>query len=246
MHYKTIIFVLINLIILSGLAYTGFFFYRKIYLSYNLLRLDPLEESKIDNKLLKTTKDNIDIWLLGDSRIAHWSTNFFSSINANVVNLGIEGQTSRQVLERLEDHLKFGIPDLVVLEVGINDLKIIGLDKTKRNKISELCYHNIISIIELCKINGVRVICSNIFPNGKIEFSRNLVWNRFIDIEIVKINKGLEGYCNKNNIEYFDAFDILKDKNARVKENFQKGFLHINDQAYLELTKQLITKMKIK
>jgi lysophospholipase L1-like esterase len=238
MHYK--MSLITTIIVLLALIYSGFFFYRKNYLYYNLLRLDPLEESKIDYKSLATNKDTLDIWLLGDSRIAHWNKNFFSSIRANIVNLGIEGQTSKQVLDRLKSHLEFGKPDWIILEVGINDLKVIGLEKNLANKIEEKCYNNIISIIALCRKNGIKVICCSIFPNGNIELTRRLVWDSSIDTEIVEINKKLINYCKNNNIEYFDAYHILLEKNYKVKEKFQNGFLHLNDQAYLVLSKQLI------
>jgi lysophospholipase L1-like esterase len=235
-----ILVVIINAIILSILIYVGFLFYRKNYLQYNLLRSDPLEESKIAGKLLNTSDSNVNIWLIGDSRIAHWNKNFFSPTHANIVNLGIDGQTSRQVLQRFKNHLEFGKPDWIILEVGINDLKVIGLNRKLSNKISVECYNNIISIIEICQADGINVICCNIFPNGKIEFTRKLVWNSLVDQEIIEINKKLKRYSERNNIEHFDAYRFLSEDSHRVKEDYQNGFLHLNDEAYLALTKQII------
>lgn len=233
----TITFFFIIFFIFTG---TGFFFYKKNYLNYNLLRLDPLEELKIDIKLLHTKNKILNIWLLGDSRIAHWNKKFLLPLNANIVNLGIDGQTSKQVLNRFKNHLEFGKPDWIILEVGINDLKIIGLNKKLCYKISEECYNNIIAIIEVSKKNDIKIICCNIFPNGYIEFARNLVWNSLIDQEIIKINDKLKRYSDRNDTEYFDAYNVLIEDKYHVKQSFQNGFLHLNDQAYFTLSKQLI------
>lgn len=227
-------------IILLLFGYIGFLFYKKKYLYYNLLRLDPLEESKINTKLLNTTNSKPNIWLIGDSRIAHWNKNFLSTLHANIVNLGIDGQTSKQVLKRFKNYLEFGKPDWIILEAGINDLKVIGLNKNLCHKIAEECYNNLISIIELSKKNDINVICCNIFPNGNIEFARNLVWNSLIDQEIIKINDKLKRYSEQNNTEYFDAYNILTEGKYRVKQSFQNGFLHLNNQAYLILSNKLI------
>ncbi len=232
-----------GLIILAILIYTAFLLYKQNYLKYNSLKLDPLEEKKIDSRLL-LSNHNFKIWLVGDSRIAQWNTEFLLSTtcdtDTNIVNLGIHGQTSQQILQRLKNHLQYGNPNWVVLELGINDLKIIGLNKKESDQISKNCYDNIIAIIELCRQKNINVICISVFPNGKPGIVRSLVWNKVIDNEIIKINKKLRRYCENNNVEYFDAFKLLAEKNQVVKKKFQKNFLHLNNQAYLFLSEKLI------
>lgn len=240
-NYK-IIFISLALSFLILVAISGFLFYKKNYLKYNLLRLDPLEELTIDPKLLLTDNKVPDIWLLGDSRIAHWNTKHFDTFPANIVNLGIEGQSTKQILERLKSHLERGTPDWIILEAGINDLKVIGLNEDLSEKTANQCYNNIISIFTLCNKKNIKVICCSIFPIGNIEIPRRLIWNSAIEKQINKVNKKLEGYCQNNNIEFYNVSNILLGTNFRIKQNFQSGFLHINDKAYSLLTKELISK----
>jgi lysophospholipase L1-like esterase len=239
---EMILIISINTTILLIFIYVGFLLYKKNYFRYNLLRLDPLEEGNIDKTQLKTNAA-INIWLIGDSRIAHWNKKMLidSNIKQNVVNLGLSGQTSRQVLHRFKNHLEFGIPSWIILEVGINDLKMIGLSKKQSEQISTGCYENIISIIELCRINSIKVICISIFPTGKIEFIRSLIWNSEIKYKIIEINKKLRRYCIENSINYFDAYKLLVGKNNMVRKDFRNGFLHLNNQAYLFLSENLIS-----
>lgn len=239
-NYK-IIFIFVALSFLILITISGFWFIKKQYLKYNLLRLDPLEELTIDPKLLLTDNQNLDIWLLGDSRIAHWDTKHFGAFPANIVNLGVEGQSTKQILERFKNHLEKGIPDWIVLEAGINDLKVIGLNEGLSEKIANECYNNIISIFTLCNQKKIKIICCSIFPIGNIEMPRRLIWSETVEKQINDVNKKLKNYCNNNNIEFYEVSDILLGTN-RVKRHFQNGFLHINNESYSLLTKEFISR----
>lgn len=215
---------------------------KKQYIAYNLLRYDPLEESRIDTKLLNTPENLSKIWLLGDSRIAQWNIDLLASLNANIVNLGVDGQTTSQVLNRLRNTLNYDKPQWLLLEAGINDLKIIGLKKNLCFKIKNGCSENIYSIIDLCLQNNINVICMNIMPTGNIDLLRRLIWNRAVDTSINEVNFNIKQYCDSKDVIYFDTVDILCNEQQKVKKEFQKGFLHINEKAYEALSKDLIRK----
>jgi len=172
MRFKLTLFVLVPGCLMLGVLL--WHFAQKQYLLFNLLRFDPLEESRIDTKILVTPEDLTNIWLLGDSRIAQWNADSFSSLNANIVNLGVDGQTTSQILNRFRNSLKYGKPQWLFLEAGINDLKIIGLKKDLGPKIADGCSENLYSIIDLCLQNKINVICINIFSTGQIELLRRL------------------------------------------------------------------------
>jgi len=240
MRFKlTLIFLIPGCLILGILTWH---FAQKQYLKYNLLRFDPLEENRIDAKILSTHEDLNTIWFLGDSRIKQWNTDSFSSLNANLVNLGVDGQTTSQVLNRFRNLLTSGKPQWLFLEAGINDLKIIGIKKDLKLKIVNGCSENIYSIIDLCLKNNINVICINIFPTGKIELFRRLFWNSSVVLSINEVNKNVEQYCQQRNVIYYNADGILCDERQKIKKEFQEGFLHINEKAYESLSRDLQSK----
>jgi lysophospholipase L1-like esterase len=213
---------------------------KKYYLSYNLLRFDPLEESKADPGLFNNHNDSNTIWLVGDSRIKHWNTSLLASSGYDILNLGVDGQTSSQVLNRLKNNFELGTPDLIILEVGINDLKIIGIDKGLTFRVVEGCVNNISAILDLCKAKNVNVILLNIFPTGNIEKLRRLVWNDTVEPQIGIVNERLKSYCINNNFLFFDTNELLCDKNLKIKKKYQNGFLHVNGDAYKALSENII------
>jgi lysophospholipase L1-like esterase len=242
MIMRVICSILIAGFLIAGI--TSFFLVRKYYLAYNLLKLDPLEENSSEKVNYEPSDKNNGIWLIGDSRIARWNTELFSSYGLTVTNLGIEGQTTSQILLRLKYNLEIDTPELVFLEAGINDLKIIGLNKKLAVSIKENCYNNITAITDLCQKKNVTIVVINIFPTGKIDFMRRFVWNTSVESAIVDTNKRLRLYCNSENIPYFDAYHFLAGNGSGVERKYRDDFLHINEKAYVDLSKALIDELK--
>ena len=238
MRLKLVYFVFFLIILLISIA--ALYFIRKYYLSNNLLRLDPLEDGSIRRDMLITRDDTTNIWLLGDSRIARWDDKLLSPLGSNIVNLGIEGQTTSQVLHRLRIYSETGIPQWLILEAGINDLKIIGLNKDLSARLTEQCFKNISEIAELCIKKDINLIIINIFPTGKIELLRRIVWNSSVEPAIIEANRKIKDYCNKNEILFFDTYPFICNDNFKIKEQYQNGFLHLNDKAYKVLSENLI------
>ncbi|MBE0678991.1 MAG: hypothetical protein IH592_09530 [Bacteroidales bacterium] len=180
--------------------------------------------------------------MLGDSRVSRWNEKLLK-VNNDIANLGVEGQTSAQVYYRFKSYLETDTPSLVILEVGINELKIIGLDENITSSITAQYYRNIESMIQICRDKNIRMILINIFPVGKIEFSRRLVWNKAVNETIKNVNLRLKSYCDDDLVYCFDACSILSDNGERVNPEYQSDFLHINQRGYEALSSEL--KIKI-
>jgi lysophospholipase L1-like esterase len=238
MRLKLVYFIFILFFLLSGSM--AYYFVRKYYLFYNFLRLDPLEDRSLKKDLLITPDNITNVWMIGDSRIARWNMSLLSPLDASIVNLGIEGQSTAQVLNRLNNYLKIGNPQWIILEAGINDLKIIGLKKDSADQIVEDCLENIYEIIDLCLINEIRIIVINIIPPGKIELLRRLVWNSAANESIDEANRKLKDYCHGKKVFFLDTYPILCTDNSKVQEQYQDGFLHINESGYKVMSKRII------
>lgn len=238
---NSLLLYLLSLLTAVIVVFIIFAVWKNQYTKYNLLRLNPLDESKPVLDKLKNAqgKDNL-IWLIGDSRIAQWNTSYLIPLNNPVINLGIEGQTSKQTLENLKKYLGISHPYCIVIQVGINDFKVIGLAENKTNEIVSDCYSNTIEIIDLCKDSSINVIYIPVIPTGNIELLRRLVWSSAIDYKVGEFNKRMKNYCLKNNVLYFDVVKLFETLPAEEKKLYHKGFLHLSDAGYKYLSEEFI------
>ena len=145
------------LLLLLAVAFAGIYAitFRNNYKAYNLLRIDPLETGRLRSlNQIQSVELNAHIWMIGDSRIARWDTGLLDT-GLQIANLGMEGQTSTQVLYRFKNDLGIDTPDIVILEAGINDLKVIGLDRKLAEPVKGNLFRNIEEIRALCFENNI-------------------------------------------------------------------------------------------
>lgn len=231
-----LILLLLLVIVASGIAILHI--YKNNYKAYNLLKIDPLETGGLKTENLEATLIKSDIWMLGDSRVSRWDEELLKDSN-EIANLGVEGQTSAQVYYRFKTYLETSAPSLVILEVGINELKVIGLDKNLTSSITDQYFRNIESIIQTCRNKNIRMVLINVFPVGKIELSRRLVWNKAVYEAIINANHRLKSYCNDIQVYYFDAYSILSENGKTVNTEYQSDFMHTNNSGYEALSREL-------
>lgn len=233
--YIVLIFLLL-IIITAGMILAHM--YKDFYRKNALLRVDPLEFAGV--KALDPTSEvqDSEIWMIGDSRVRRWPVELLKC-NNTFANLGVEGQTSSQVLYRLMSYLETDTPSLIILEAGINDLKIIGIDANLYESITQQYLKNIEQMIHLCRVRNIRMILIDIFPVGKIELPRRLIWNNAVNKAIDAVNLTLKSYCDDDLVFYFNADAILSDNGTTVRPEYQDDFLHINAMGYEALSKNL-------
>ncbi len=244
MRMTSIVLILLLLILIVAFGFITLSTYKSNYKAQNLLRIDPLGHSSLPTETIGAVLGDADIWMLGDSRIERWNQELLAG-DIKFSNLGIDGQTSSQVYYRFKNYLEIDTPELVIVEVGINELKIIGLDKNLEKSITGNYYGNIEAMISLCTENGIKMILINVFPVGKIELLRRFVWNRNVNETIREVNDRLKSYCNNNHVYYFDAYKLLADNGETVNPEYQDDFLHINKRGYEVLSRELIKQINI-
>jgi lysophospholipase L1-like esterase len=189
------------------------------YKDFLRFRLDPLETYRLASQ---TGLAENGLWIIGDSRAASWETAQLGFISTPVNNLGIRGQTSRQVLERFRNDLDESRPFCILIQVGINDLKGIGI--LEDGSITQNCILNILQILETCKEYEIKAIYSSIFPTGDIEMFNEI-----------------RAYCQENGFIWFDTYKLLESQAipGTVKKDYQSGFLHINEGGYQLISEAL-------
>ena len=189
------------------------------------------EESSITTKTENMNKYE-NIVFLGDSIFDWFPTDkIFSDLP--IVNSGIAGNTTEDILNSLENRVYKFNPTKVFLNIGTNDL-----DCPDSDEINIKVFENIKKIVseirknrENCKIYIISIYPVNNYYAGAKE--------RHID-EIKTVNGYLKEYCANEDIEYIDAFKELANGEEMLDEEYTSDGLHPNHLGYAKLTEILM------
>jgi lysophospholipase L1-like esterase len=230
MTYFKLLFVFAFVVIGFLLIYKIF---HKLYGNELIIRLDPIYENS--NKLPKASK----FCFLGDSRVNQWQIPVTIIQTNQLFNYGMDCQTTGQVLQRTKDYFENYQSDFTIIQVGMNDLKVIGLYPEKAEYIRRLTINNIKSLLELCKMKQSTPIFITIIPPGEVELKRMLFWNKEVNKSVADVNKILISYCIKENIQVIDATKLMSDDELTIRKEYQKDCLHLNEKGYEVLNAEL-------
>lgn len=232
----------LGLLVLGGSVALNFLLYgqvKKYYVELNQTRLDPLGLKYFSDTPELTPTATTRVVFLGDSRAAGWP-----SPNADgyaFINRGISSQTTAQTLQRFDTHVGGLQPDIVVIQVGVNDLKTIPLFPGRREAIMAETRNNLDQMIKASKDLGATVIVSTILPVGEVPLARRPVWSDDVAIAVDEINKHIATLADETVI-VFDGFAILADDQGMMQKAHRKDELHFNDQGY-QLLNQAFVKL---
>ncbi len=168
-----------------------------------------LKKYEQSNSELKKINDPNRVVFMGNSITEGWSNfdkDFF--INNLFINRGIGGQTTPQMLIRFKPDVVNLNPKAVVILAGINDIAENTGPITLEN-IAE----NIISMAEIAKANGIKVLICTTLP--AIDFP----WSPGMEPgpKVIKLNSILKVYCDSNDITYVDYFSAMSDEKGGLK-----------------------------
>lgn len=183
---------------------------------------------EIATKTQNITK-NENIVFLGDSIFDWYPTDkIFNDLP--VVNSGICGNKTTDILENMEERVYKYNPTKVFLNIGTNDIEYEDSDE-----LNEEVYQNIVKIADNIQRNRKRskIYIVSIYP---VNNNMDAAHERH-NSEIEAINSKLRDYCNsKDGIEYIDAYSQLLDSEGMLDEVYTKDGLHPNDLGYAKLT----------
>jgi lysophospholipase L1-like esterase len=229
------------LVILGGSIYLNFLLsnrVRKYYFELNQTRLDPIGLGYYPVNSREVTKSQqFRVVFFGDSRAASWTSPTMNGYE--FINRGIGSQTSIQVLQRFSSHVSPLKPDVVIIQVGINDLKAIALFPERRESIVANCKANIKRIVEDSKSLGAVAIVTTIFPAGDVPLERKPFWSDEIGQAVKEVNTFIATLADDKTI-LFDTFSILADSRGVMLQQYRADELHFNEQAYVTLNKELV------
>lgn len=235
------IVIAVIVILLSGLILNFWFQNQRNrqYIITESLHLDPyqIEIYPSNPNSLKRDLSKPLVVFFGDSRAYEWSA--IANIPIEFVNRGINGQTTNQVLGRTSAHVASLSPNFVVVQVGINDLKHIATFPNESQSIVTNCKQNIQKIVdELVKEPKTTVILTTIFPVPDSSQSQRSFWSDDVDRAIIEVNHFIKS-LKSDRVIILDAATLLADERGKVRQIYQRDFLHLNESGYTMLNQEL-------
>jgi len=136
---------------------------------------------------------------------------------------GISGQTTPQMLVRFRQDVINLHPRVVVILAGINDIAGNTGPATP-----EMIQDNLISMVELAKANGIKVVLASITP------AADFPWNPGTKPanQIAAMNVWIKDYAAQYGLVYLDYYSVLADENGAMKREFTVDGVHPNAAGY--------------
>lgn len=223
---KTIIFILLFFVIVITCICT--------LLTYKYANFEP----KIVNKTIIKGEENIVF--LGDSITERYNLEEYYGKKINVVNSGVGGNTTDDIISNMTKRLYQYNPTKVFLLVGINNI-IQGQD-------TDDIYSDIVKIINEIKQKrkNINIYVESIYPTN--ETNDEKIFGEYVNSgfneKIKIINYKLKRYCKKNNITYIDVYSKLIDSNEQLNISFTLDGIHLNQKGYEVVTNTLSSYIK--
>lgn len=178
--------------------------------------LDSKAERKVTQFELLSAK-SVDIVFLGDSltEAGLWHELFPDS---GVVNRGIDGDTTADVLERVDQVFNLK-PQKLFLMIGINDLnKKLGVKTAKSNykKLFDLIDHN---------LPESEIYIQSVLPVNKD-------WPYTSNVDIPSLNVELTDQSKERGYTYIDLYSAFSDSAGQLKRGLSNDGLHLLGTGY--------------
>jgi len=167
--------------------------------------------------------------LLGDSITEFWSTPGMDGFE--VVNRGIAGQNSSQMLLRFEDDVVGLSPLTVVILCGTNDLRCYVGDPSSiaasaRARISR----NVTAMTDIAKANSIGVVLCALPPVGR---DRQRVSRDIAAVQAV--NEWLESFAERRECPFVNYYAALADVDGYLPCELGEDGVHPNAAGYARM-----------
>ena len=173
-----------------------------------------------------------EVVFMGNSITDGWARvdpEFFES--NNFVGRGIGGQTSSEMLVRFRRDVIDLNPKCVVILSGTNDIAQNNGYIKPENTLG-----NIISMCELAKANGIKVILCSITPTSVFG------WRREVNpVPLIKeLNEMIEAYAKENGIYFLNYHPALTDEKGGIPAKWSNDTCHPNLECYRTIMEPMV------
>lgn len=188
-----------------------------------LINLQRYEKANAELPL--PVKGEKRVVFIGNSITQGWvdqRPGFFKS--NNYVGRGIGGQTSPQLLSRFRQDVINLKPTAVVINIGTNDIA-----ENTGSYDPAFTLGNIMSMAELAKANGIKVILSSVLPSNGYGW-RGGIEN--VPQKIIELNERIKSYAQEMGFYYVDYYTSMKVEDGSLKSSYTFDGLHPNEEGY--------------
>lgn len=195
------------------------------------------EEKQTYEKELETIKDGYTNYLfLGDSITEYYDLDKYFP-NMPVVNSGVAGDTTEDILDDMKERVYDYNPSKVFILIGTNDLR--------DDKNVEEVVENIKKIIGGIKQNKkiAEIYLESIYPVNE-DINKSVVGLREND-DINEINNQIEEYAKNENITFLNTHELLIDDDGLLNEDYTDDGLHLNDKGYEVVTEEIMEYLEV-
>ena len=139
------------------------------------------------------------------------------------INRGISGQTTPQMLLRFRADVIQLHPRVVVILAGTNDIA-----RNTGPSTLEMIEDNLMSMAELARQNGIRVVLSSVLP------AFDYPWKPGMQPagKIATLNKWIKEYASANGFIYLDYYTSMVDERMGLKKEYSEDGVHPNAKGY--------------
>lgn len=166
----------------------------------------------------------VRVVFLGDSITENWNEADSSLFTDGIVDRGISGQTTPQMLERFRQDVLSLHPRAVHIMAGTNDIAGNTGAATM-----DAVQGNIESMAELARLHGIKVILGSVLP------TEGFTWNptiRGAPQQITALNTWLRGYAKAHGYIYVDYHAALVGAKGGLKPGLSKDGVHPTPSGY--------------
>jgi lysophospholipase L1-like esterase len=214
---------------------------RFYYVQLNGVHIDPLGLSHFPtatSQPVRLREGQQLVLFYGDSRAAAWQPPAGLDEQFRFMNRAVHGETAVQAALRFPYHARPMQPDILIVQVGANDLKTLPLFPRQQEQIIANLKDSLQQIVAQAHELGATVILTTVFPVGEVPLDRRIVWSPAVEDGLNEVNDFIHSLAGEGVI-VMDTVPILAGENGRVRAEYSFDLLHLNESGYAALNGEL-------
>lgn len=232
------VILLIMLVVSAAANWALFSAAQKYYYDLQNTRFSPLGLNAYHDE--PSPKSGLPrVVFYGDSRAFQWPAP--NNDQFEFFNRGIGSQTSNQILLRYDEHIAPLKPDILIVQMCINELKTVPIFPNRRKQILNSCQQNTKKLIGYAAESDTTIILTTIFPVGPVPLQRRPFWSADVAQAVDEINTFLAKQASESDhVILFDSYGLLADGTGGLDSAYAFDELHLNEAGYNHLNQGLI------